>query len=283
MVSTEKFYLRWDNFESNISSAFRDLKEDKDFSDVTLACFDQQVEAHKVILAASSNFFKKVLKNIKHSHPLIYMKGVKFTDLEAVLNFLYHGEVNVAEADLNNFLDLCGELEVKGLRSRQDHSEGSTSQGPQLNSRPEPQPTAPPLQSVSQAPLRTPSHTEREWSASENNNDCVKREPESSQLVNNLRTPVEEIDHCAGYEEFNQENGDEFDLNNYIEAPSLVLSQFKCNVCGHVSSKKDTVKMHVESQHFPGMTEYTCEQCEKKFNTMRKYRNHRYRHHSNKK
>ena len=57
MASTEKFCLRWNDFESNISSAFRDLKEDKDFSDVTLACSDQQVEAHKVILAASSNFF----------------------------------------------------------------------------------------------------------------------------------------------------------------------------------------------------------------------------------
>ena len=99
MASTEKLCLRWNDFESNISSAFRDLKEDKDFSDVTLACSDQQVEAHKVILAASSNFFKKVLKNVQHSHPLIYMKGVKFTDLEAVLNFVYHGEVNVAEAD----------------------------------------------------------------------------------------------------------------------------------------------------------------------------------------
>ena len=65
MASTEKFCLRWNDFESNISSAFRDVKEDKSFSDVTLACSDQQVEAHKVILAASSNFFKKVLKNIE--------------------------------------------------------------------------------------------------------------------------------------------------------------------------------------------------------------------------
>ena len=61
MGSGEKFCLRWNDFEANISSAFRDLKEEKDFSDVTLVCADQQVEAHKVILAASSPFFKKVL------------------------------------------------------------------------------------------------------------------------------------------------------------------------------------------------------------------------------
>ena len=56
MGSSEKFCLRWNDFEVNISSAFHELKEEKDFTDVTLACADTQVEAHKVILAASSPF-----------------------------------------------------------------------------------------------------------------------------------------------------------------------------------------------------------------------------------
>ena len=49
MGSGEKFGLRWNDFEANISSAFHELKEEKDFTDVTLACADNQVEAHKVI------------------------------------------------------------------------------------------------------------------------------------------------------------------------------------------------------------------------------------------
>ena len=110
MGSTEKFCLRWNDFETNISSAFHDLKEEKDFSDVTLVCADQQVEAHRVILAASSPFFKKVLRKVQHSHPLIYMKGIKISELEAVLSFVYHGEVNMAEADLNSFLAVAEEL-----------------------------------------------------------------------------------------------------------------------------------------------------------------------------
>ena len=56
MGSTEKFCLRWNDFEANISSAFRDLKEEKEFSDVTLVCADQQVEAHKVV---SKFYFQK--------------------------------------------------------------------------------------------------------------------------------------------------------------------------------------------------------------------------------
>jgi hypothetical protein len=56
-MSTEKFCLRWNDFENNISSAFRELRDDKDFFDVTLACDDEQLQAHKVILSACSPFF----------------------------------------------------------------------------------------------------------------------------------------------------------------------------------------------------------------------------------
>ena len=54
---SEKLCLQWNDFQDNIKSAFGNLREDRDFTDVTLACEDgQQVEAHKVILAASSLF-----------------------------------------------------------------------------------------------------------------------------------------------------------------------------------------------------------------------------------
>ena len=107
MSSSDKFCLRWNDFEVNISNAFHELKEEKDFTDVTLACADNQVEAHKVILAASSHFFKRILKKNPHSHPLIYLKGIKASDVEAVLNYIYHGEVNLEEANLKTFLEVA--------------------------------------------------------------------------------------------------------------------------------------------------------------------------------
>ena len=125
MGSGEKFGLRWNDFEANISSAFHELKEEKDFTDVTLACADNQVEAHKVILAASSPFFKSILKNNPHIHPLIYLKGIKSSDVEAVLNFIYLGEVNIEEADLKTFLEVAEDLEVKGLVPEKDHESAS--------------------------------------------------------------------------------------------------------------------------------------------------------------
>jgi len=107
--------LRWNDFESNISVAFQELREDKDFFDVTLACDENQIQAHKVILSACSPFFRTVLKRNKHEHPLLYLKGVKYSDIVAVLNFMYHGEVNVAQEDLNSFLAVAEDLKVKGL------------------------------------------------------------------------------------------------------------------------------------------------------------------------
>merc|ERR1711862_924200 len=115
MGSAEKFCLRWNDFEANISTAFRELREDKDFFDVTLACDDDQLQAHKVILSACSPFFRTILRRNKHDHPLLYLKGVKYADLVSVLNFMYHGEVNVAQEELNSFLAVAEDLKVKGL------------------------------------------------------------------------------------------------------------------------------------------------------------------------
>ena len=126
-MASEKFCLRWNDFESNISVAFRELREEKDFFDVTLACEENQVQAHKVILSACSPFFRSILRKNPHAHPLLYLKGVKFSDLQSVLNFMYHGEVNVAQEELNSFLAVAEELRVKGLTQNQSSKKQESS------------------------------------------------------------------------------------------------------------------------------------------------------------
>jgi len=115
MGANEKFCLRWNDFESNISLAFREIREEKDFFDCTLSCGSRQIQAHKLILSACSPFFRSILRQNPHQHPLLYLKGVEFTDLQAVLNFMYHGEVNVAQEELNSFLAVAEDLKIKGL------------------------------------------------------------------------------------------------------------------------------------------------------------------------
>ena len=83
---------------------------------MTLACEDgQQMEAHKIILAASSPFFESILKRSQHSHPWIYLRGFRSNDLMAILDFLYFGEANVDQENLDSFLAIAEELQLKGL------------------------------------------------------------------------------------------------------------------------------------------------------------------------
>ena len=131
MTNGENFCLKWNDFESNISSSFKDIKDEKDFMDVTLACEESQVTAHKVVLSACSSFFRSVLRRNPHQHPLLYIKGVAFSDLESLLDFMYYGEVNIAQENLNSFLSVAEELQVKGLTQSSTNSSNNnqTQQG----------------------------------------------------------------------------------------------------------------------------------------------------------
>jgi len=133
---TDNFCLRWNDFAENVSGAFKDLRAESDFFDVTLACSDSGVrtlQAHKVILSACSNFFKTTFRqqqaNNKHPNPYIYLRGVFYNDLISILDFIYNGEVNVAQEDLNSFLAVAEELQIKGLTNRDNNASNSDGAG----------------------------------------------------------------------------------------------------------------------------------------------------------
>ena len=138
MVNSEKLCLQWNDFRENVNSAFGNLRNDKKFTDVTLACEDgQQIEAHKVILASSSPFFQNLLKRNQHPHPLIYMRGVKSEVLLAIVDFLYCGEANVFQENLDSFLAIAEELKLKGLMGQMEDAEKEIDPIPQqMNPKP---------------------------------------------------------------------------------------------------------------------------------------------------
>ncbi|XP_059485788.1 modifier of mdg4-like isoform X1 [Neocloeon triangulifer] len=112
---SEQFSLRWNNFHSNLSSGFQELFEDKNLVDVTLACEGQYIQAHRAVLTVCSPYFKALFKVNPNNHPIIILKDVSFTDLKSILLFMYRGEVNVKQDDLNTFLKTAEVLKVKGL------------------------------------------------------------------------------------------------------------------------------------------------------------------------
>merc|ERR1711892_951854 len=117
-MTENKLSLNWKDFETNMTAALKDLREEKHFFDVTIACEDNQIQAHKVILSACSTFFRNLLRRNPHQHPLLYLKGVKYKELLGILDFMYNGEVNISQEELKQFLAIAADLKVQGLTQK---------------------------------------------------------------------------------------------------------------------------------------------------------------------
>ena len=112
----DKFSLKWNDFQSNVANKFSVLRKEEDFLDVTLVTDDEQhISAHKLVLAASSEFFKSILHRATHSKPMIYLSGFGVKELNSVMDYIYQGEVQIYQNDLDKFLEVAQKLKIEGL------------------------------------------------------------------------------------------------------------------------------------------------------------------------
>ena len=264
MSSTEKFCLKWNDFKENVSSTFRTLRDDTDFANVTLACEDgQQVEAHKVILAASSPFFQNLLRRNKHSHPLIYMRGMKSEDLVAIVDFLYHGEVNVYQENLDSFLVIAEELELKGLTKEENKPQTENDLGESL----------PKYEKNENRIRQTPSYySDFHILPSDKNN--------LSHIEGNDSNPI--IDRTVAIPK-EMLLGDFNDLDAQVKSMWTVIRRndqrfYSCNVCGKEGTFPTQMRDHIEANHIEGIS-LPCNFCEKTFRSRNSLRNHKSRAH----
>ena len=115
-IMTKKFSLKWRDFQSTVSQSFELLRREKDLFDVTLVSDDEiQIPAHKLVLTASCDFFKKIFKRNTHSHPLLYLNGVDSVTFGSVLDFIYQGEAQMPQKDVNRFMEISEKWEINGL------------------------------------------------------------------------------------------------------------------------------------------------------------------------
>ena len=249
----DKLCLQWNDFKENLGSSFGDLRADKDLTDVTLACEDgKQVDAHKVILAASSPFFMDLLKRNKHPHPLIFMRGLKSADLVAIVDFLYFGETNILHENLDSFLALAEELRLKGLTAGADNS--SKAEEPQKE--------------TDLTYRNSPVEKEIYWE---------QRKPKN-QTLTNPNTAVAVTD--------NQINTNIQDLNNQIKTMMTTTNVrsadgqgyvASCNICGKQASSRN-MGGHIEANHITGVS-YPCDLCGKVSRSRDALRMHKNRAH----
>ncbi|XP_076335910.1 uncharacterized protein LOC143239031 isoform X10 [Tachypleus tridentatus] len=126
-MGTQQFCLKWKGHQSNLLSVFEQLLTNEALVDVTLACEGHSLKAHKLVLSASSPFFQSLFVNNPCQHPIVIMKDIKYTELKAVVDFIYHGEVNISENQLSSLLKTAEALKVKGLADVSVNSEQPSS------------------------------------------------------------------------------------------------------------------------------------------------------------
>ena len=250
---SEKLCLQWNDFQDNVKSAFGNLRESTDFADVTLACEDgHQIEAHKVVLAASSPFFQAILKRNKHSHPLIYMRGMKSVDLVAMVDFLYFGEANVQQENLDSFLAIAEELQLKGLQGLNYEGEWKeTEVSPaQLKQKQKHQMTQKSIMPQKESPILVQPTTEENALA--------------IPTTTNISGDLQQLDET---------------VKSMMETSQNLVQTYKgperfkiCKVCGKEGRATD-IKRHIEANHLEGVS-IPCNHCDQIFRSRNSLRNH---------
>ena len=247
---SEKLCLQWNDFPENIKTAFRNLREENNFADVTLACEDdQQVEAHKVILAASSPFFQKIFERTKHPHPIIYLRGLTSEDISAIVDFLYFGEAKVYQENLDSFLAAGEEFQVKGLMGKRSEK---------FEDFDEKTPTLYPFF---------------------NTNGTIPKNSFKGQISENLaheenRTVAIPLDSPGNM--LIQQLGEK--VKSMMEKSQNTLSYNKsrayiCQVCGKEGAH-NAIKDHIEANHLEGIS-LPCSSCDKTFRSRKALRRHK--------
>merc|ERR1712150_174695 len=261
----EKLCLKWNDFQENVISAFGTLREDREFADVTLACEDgQQVEAHKVILASSGPFFLNLLRRNRHPHPLIYMRGLKSEDLVAMIDFLYFGEANVYQENLDSFLAVAEELQLKGLMGSGAEEEVEETNKPTIQKKP-PKPVQ-----------QTQQRSQQDFIAPNITNSVAKVEPPPP-----LEGTVAVTDYTVA--------ADLQDLDDKVKSMMEVTGKtiyrgnqnrnvFICKVCGK-EGMITNIQTHIEANHITGVS-HTCNICGTTTRSRNAMRKHKQRNHT---
>ena len=296
----EKYSLKWDNFQNNISKSFQKLRNEEDFFDVTLVGDDgTHVMAHKLLLASSSEYFKNVFiysKKYFLSHALICLEGLQQNDLNNILEYIYQGEVQIHQQDLDRFLALAQRLKLEGLIGGEQEKEAK-----EENNFPD-EMTIPETSGEEQNEDKQENYIKEEIIEPENyfqedmnvevtpmiatENENQKNELRTTKVSLSLRNEAKVIrserkkekpvitiqsSEIHSLEELDQKVEESYskDTNGF----------FSCHHCSRSFRQRNTVKEHVEI-HFDNLS-FPCSLCDKIIRTRNALRVHKMRHHSN--
>ncbi|CAH0601986.1 unnamed protein product [Chrysodeixis includens] len=113
----QQFCVRWNSYHTNLQAVFPRLLLTEQFADVTLACESRQLRCHKLVLSACSAYLERLLLQNPCDHPIVLMRDMRFSEMQALVDFMYKGEVNVTQEELPSLLKSAEALQIRGLCS----------------------------------------------------------------------------------------------------------------------------------------------------------------------
>lgn len=248
-MSSDHFTLRWDEFENNAGSSFKSLLSDTTFTDVTLVSDDMKlIQAHTIILRSASQFFRTILYKQPNKHPILYLKGIQYSNLLALVDFIYLGETEVAQEDLNNFMEAATTLQVQGLLPRQNKYEGSKHPDPEL-----------------------PNHNHTYPGLSNDTKDGVGVVKfGNNTMEETVEQGLQPMHYPLPEQQLKSQHFDQFQDDN-----------FRCDKCEYSSRYLNNLKIHKTSVH-EGIR-FECEVCGRSFTTKSNLQTHQYSKHEGRK
>ena len=266
-MSMDNFCLKWKDFQQNIATSFHNLREDTEFSDVTLVTEDnKQLEAHRIVLTASSPILHNMLKRNKHSHPIIYMRGLNSRGLKSILDFMYHGETNIYQDELDNFLSLADELQLKGLTLNETEKPFEDKENIQ--------------------------NTYENLIEKENVKYIALSKSESSVKLETTKSEIEQFEENDYYKTISADDSfktslvavdNTDDLEQKISSMlTKVNGQWTCTLCQKAVRDKTNMTQHIEAKHIEGVS-HSCNMCGKVGRSAYGLGKHRSRYHPGKK
>jgi len=289
--------LRWNDYDSNVTAAFRELRAEADFFDCVLACDGsggRTLQAHKVVLSACSAFFKSTFKSpsLKAvNNPTVYLRGVKLPELEAVLDFMYHGEVNVAQAELSQFLSVAEDLQVRGLTQTASGGALNAIQRKAANMQ-----GARRIHTVGTSSPQKRQMTTQEVVAAEEGVNIVKHEGGTATFTNEFGeeyttttttapAATTEFDYATATatEEIGETDSTRVTDLNELVAGLITFENgiHTCNLCGKKSPWRTTILRHMEANHVE-TAGHVCDICGNVSKTRHAFAMHKKRAHEDK-
>ena len=115
--------VKFHSFEEVFLGKLKSYLNQHDFADVTLISDDKKsFPANRIILTTGSSFFPKILSgNLGHSHPLMYLKGVRSEVLEPLIQLMYTGNSDIQQHLVDEFIKTVAEMD--GLKINVGNSE----------------------------------------------------------------------------------------------------------------------------------------------------------------